>query len=106
MRAFKEFTTLQNVRYETERDYDMNAQTKLNYVVEHMPVLNSAILGYDEYFKMLGDLEIERALRHDEAVKKKIKKAGFWTKLKGKRKINRETSNQEEEKKKGKQAKI
>ncbi|KAL4344348.1 hypothetical protein AHAS_Ahas11G0169400 [Arachis hypogaea] len=106
MRAFKEFTTLHNLRYENQRDYDMNAQTKLNYTLEHMPGLNSAFSSYDEYFKERGYLEVERTLRHDEAVKKKMKKVGFWKKLKGKQKGKGETSNQEEErKKKGKQAK-
>ncbi|KAL4276254.1 hypothetical protein AHAS_Ahas20G0188800 [Arachis hypogaea] len=65
MRAFEEFTTLQDARYE-ER----------------------------------SDIEVDKVICLEDRVEETMKKAGFWTKLKGKGKG--ETSKQASEKKKKK----
>ncbi|KAL4373204.1 hypothetical protein AHAS_Ahas05G0058400 [Arachis hypogaea] len=112
MRAFKEFTTLYDARHLNQCDYDMNDQFKLNYILEYMPDLNSVIKRYDEIFERLSKLEKGRALRYEETVEKKMKKARFWKKQqKGKQKEKGSASGKQEgdqegvKKNKGKHAK-
>nr|XP_025667462.1 uncharacterized protein LOC112765814 [Arachis hypogaea] len=54
-------------------DYNMNAQTKLNYVVEHLPGLNPTFPRYDQYFKEQSELEIDRVIRHEDTVERTMK---------------------------------
>ncbi|KAL4321404.1 hypothetical protein AHAS_Ahas14G0107100 [Arachis hypogaea] len=98
MRAFKEFTTLQDARYEVQADYNINSQIKLNYIAEHLHSLNPPFPIYDQYFKERNDIEVDKAIRLEDRVEETMKKAGFWTKLKGKSKG--ETSKRASEKKK------
>ncbi|RYR14420.1 hypothetical protein Ahy_B04g070976 isoform A [Arachis hypogaea] len=42
MRALKEFTTLQEARYEVQADYNINSQIKLNYIGEHLHNMDPA----------------------------------------------------------------
>ncbi|KAL4276332.1 hypothetical protein AHAS_Ahas20G0196600 [Arachis hypogaea] len=98
MRAFKEFTTLQDARYGVQADYNINGQIKLSYIADHLHNMEPAFPTYDEYFKGRSEREVDKALLLEDRVKETMKKAGFWQKLTGKRKG--ETSKQASEKKK------
>ncbi|KAL4337397.1 hypothetical protein AHAS_Ahas12G0106100 [Arachis hypogaea] len=84
MRAFNEFTTLQDARYGVQADYNINSQVKLNYIAEHLHSMDPEFPIYDEYFKGRSDREIDRAIRLKNRVEETMKKAGFCQKLKGK----------------------
>ncbi|KAL4287545.1 hypothetical protein AHAS_Ahas19G0196900 [Arachis hypogaea] len=98
MRAFKEFTTLQDARYGVQFDYNINGQIKLSYIADHLHNMEPAFPTYDEYFKGRNEREVEKALFLEDRVKETMKKAEFWQKLTGKGKG--ETSKQASEKKK------
>ncbi|KAL4315473.1 hypothetical protein AHAS_Ahas15G0188600 [Arachis hypogaea] len=98
MRAFKEFTTLQDARYGVQADYKINSQIKLSYIADHLHNMEPAFPTYDEYFKRRSEREVDKALLLEDKVKETMKKAGFWQKLTGKSKG--ETSQQASEKKK------
>ncbi|KAL4315796.1 hypothetical protein AHAS_Ahas15G0220900 [Arachis hypogaea] len=98
MRAFKEFTTLQNARYGVQADYNINCQIKLSYIADHLHNMEPTFPTYDEYFKGKSEREVDKAMLLEDRVKETIKKAGFWQKLTGKNKG--ETSKQASEKKK------
>ncbi|XP_020979490.1 uncharacterized protein LOC110272041 [Arachis ipaensis] len=93
MRAFKEFTTLQDARYGVQADYNINGQIKLSYIADHLHNMEPSFPIYDEYFKGRNEREVEKALFLEDRVKETMKKVGFWQKLTGKGKG--ETSKQQ-----------
>ncbi|RYR03694.1 hypothetical protein Ahy_B06g082894 isoform B [Arachis hypogaea] len=86
MRAFKEFTTLQDARYGVEADYNINGQIKLSYIADHLHNMEPVFPTYDEYFKGRSEREVDKALLLEDRVKETMKKGGFWQKLTGKSK--------------------
>ncbi|RYQ84420.1 hypothetical protein Ahy_B10g103734 isoform A [Arachis hypogaea] len=78
LKAFKEFTTLQEARYEVQADYNVNSQIKLNYIGEHMHNMDPAFPTFDEFFKMRSEVEVNRAMRLEDRVEEAMNKAGFW----------------------------
>ncbi|RYR29698.1 hypothetical protein Ahy_B01g054161 isoform B [Arachis hypogaea] len=78
LKAFKEFTTLQDARYEVQADYNINSQIKLNYIGEHLHNMDPAFPTFDEYFKKRSEVEVSRAMRLEDRVEEAMNKAGFW----------------------------
>ena len=78
LKALKEFTTLQDARYEVQADYNVNSQIKLNYIGEHMHNMDPAFPTFDEFFKMRSEMEVNRAMRLEDRVEEAMNRAGFW----------------------------
>ncbi|RYR29477.1 hypothetical protein Ahy_B01g053882 isoform C [Arachis hypogaea] len=78
LRALKEFTTLQDARYEVQADYNINSQIKLNYIGEHLHNMDPAFPTFDEFFKKRSEVEVSNAMRLEDRVEEAMNKAGFW----------------------------
>ncbi|QHO57721.1 uncharacterized protein DS421_3g84660 [Arachis hypogaea] len=78
MRAFKEFTTLQDARYEVQADYNINSQIKLNYIGEHLHNMDPVFPTYDEFFNKKSEIEVSKAMSLEDRVEEIMNKAGFW----------------------------
>ncbi|RYR25675.1 hypothetical protein Ahy_B02g059593 [Arachis hypogaea] len=78
MRALKEFTALQDARYEVQADYNINSQIKLNYIGEHLHNMDPAFPTFDEFFKGKSEIEVSKAMRLEDRVEETMNKAGFW----------------------------
>ncbi|KAL4316004.1 hypothetical protein AHAS_Ahas15G0241700 [Arachis hypogaea] len=78
MRALKEFTALQDARYEVQADYNINSQIKLNYIGEHLHNMDPAFPTFDEFFKGKSEIEVSKAMRLEDRVKEAMNRAGFW----------------------------
>ncbi|XP_057755982.1 uncharacterized protein LOC130975173 [Arachis stenosperma] len=83
MRAFKEFTTLQDARYGVQADYNINGQIKLNYIGKHLHSMDPAFPIYDEYFKKRNDREIDKAIRLEKHNKRDNEESWILAKAKG-----------------------
>ncbi|XP_057719923.1 uncharacterized protein LOC130934362 [Arachis stenosperma] len=103
MRALKEFTTLQDARYEVQADYNINSQIKLNYIVDHLHNMEPAFPTFDEYFKRRSEKEVSKAMGLEDRVEETMNKAGFWRGSTNTDVDTRNTRNQANEKKKKKQ---
>ncbi|RYR29895.1 hypothetical protein Ahy_B01g054508 isoform C [Arachis hypogaea] len=90
MRALKEFTTLQDARYEVQADYNINSQIKLNYIGEHLHNMDPAFPTFDEYFKGKSEIEVSNAMRLEDRVEETMNRVGFW---RGQQTTNMETGN-------------
>ncbi|KAL4287603.1 hypothetical protein AHAS_Ahas19G0202700 [Arachis hypogaea] len=78
LRALKEFTTLQDARYEVQADYNINSQIKLNYIGEHLHNMDPAFPTFDEFFKRRSEIEVSNAMKLEDRVEEAMNKAGFW----------------------------
>ncbi|XP_020990145.1 uncharacterized protein LOC110277331 [Arachis duranensis] len=78
MRALKEFTALQDARYEVQADYNINSQIKLNYIGEHQHNMDPAFPTFDEFFKKKSEIEVSKAMSLEDRVEETMNKAGFW----------------------------
>ncbi|RYR66935.1 hypothetical protein Ahy_A03g013127 [Arachis hypogaea] len=78
MRALKEFTALQDARYEVQADYNINSQIKLNYIGEHLHNMDPAFPTFDEFFKKKSEIEVSKAMSLEDRVEETMNKAGFW----------------------------
>ncbi|RYR73563.1 hypothetical protein Ahy_A02g007956 [Arachis hypogaea] len=88
MKAFNEFSVLNEGRQLHWEEFSINTQAKLTYVAEHMHNLHPAIPSYDAVRKDLTEQEEGKVKQQKEALKKKMEDAGFWKKLIGKSKGN------------------
>ncbi|RYR29942.1 hypothetical protein Ahy_B01g054623 isoform C [Arachis hypogaea] len=77
MRAFKEFTTLQDARYEVQADYNINSQIKLNYIGEHLHNMDPTFPTFDEFFKGKSEIEVSKAMRLEDRVEETMNRVGF-----------------------------
>ena len=94
MKAFNEFSVLNEGRQLHREEFNINTQARLNYITEHMHHLHLDIPSYEAVCKNLTEQEEGKVKQQKEALKKKMEDAGFWKKLIGKRKGNRDSSNQ------------
>ncbi|QHO23817.1 uncharacterized protein DS421_12g366800 [Arachis hypogaea] len=78
LRALKEFTTLQDARYEVQADYNINSQIKLNYIGEHLHNMDPAFPTFDEFFKKRSEIEVSNAMKLEDRVEEAMNRAGFW----------------------------
>ncbi|RYR09410.1 hypothetical protein Ahy_B05g077722 [Arachis hypogaea] len=78
MRALKEFTTLQDARYEVQADYNINSQIKMNYIGEHLHNMDPTFPTFDEFFKGKSEIEVSKAMRLEDRVEEAMNRAGSW----------------------------
>ncbi|KAL4329454.1 uncharacterized protein DS421_13g417150 [Arachis hypogaea] len=90
MRALKEFTALQDARYEVQADYNINSQIKLNYIGEHLHNMDPAFPTFDEFFKGKSEIEVSKAMRLEDRVEETMNIAGFW---RGQQTTDKDTGN-------------
>ncbi|XP_057740146.1 uncharacterized protein LOC130957296 [Arachis stenosperma] len=93
MKAFNEFSVLNERRQLHREEFSKNTQAKLTYMTGHMHNLHLDIPSYEAIRKDLTEQEDGKVKQQKEVLKKKMEDAGFWKKLIGKRKGNGDSSN-------------
>ncbi|XP_016166473.1 involucrin-like [Arachis ipaensis] len=61
LQAFEKMRVFQKGCYFNRAGYDINTQSKLNYLIGYLPLLNSEIKRYEDVHDEITSLEIERA---------------------------------------------
>ncbi|RYQ95329.1 hypothetical protein Ahy_B08g090527 [Arachis hypogaea] len=84
MKAFNEFTVLNEGRQLHREEFNVNTQAKLNYMSSNMHHLHYAIPTYDEVQKDFVEQEERKVKQQKETLKKNMEDSGFWKKLQGK----------------------
>nr|XP_025678690.1 uncharacterized protein LOC112778598 [Arachis hypogaea] len=84
MKAFNEFSVLNEGRQLHREEFSISTQAKLNYMTGHMHNLHPAIPSYEAVRKDLTEQEEGKVKQQKEELKKKMEDAGFWKKLIGK----------------------
>ncbi|XP_057739947.1 uncharacterized protein LOC130957066 [Arachis stenosperma] len=95
MKSFNEFNVLNEGRQLHREQFNVNTQSRLNYMSSNMHHLHYAIPIYDEVQKGFVEQEERKVKQQKDTLKKKMEDAGFWKKLLGKGKGSGSTSTQE-----------
>ncbi|XP_057755971.1 uncharacterized protein LOC130975162 [Arachis stenosperma] len=74
------YHTAGEARQVDQMEYDIDTQSKLNYLVGGMPVVNQEIKPYQEWPE-LEAVQKERARRNSERMEKALQDAGLWGKV-------------------------